>query len=797
MIFTLRSKLHASLLATSAVGALVLAAPAMAAEPATAPAAADAADASAGLETIVVTAQKRKENLQSTPISISVLTGAGLENRHVVSLGDLGDGSIPSLKVAPFYSRNSALIVNIRGVGVLSDSNQPARDQGVGVYIDGVYLGRAQGLGTALFEVENLEVLKGPQGTLFGRNTEGGAVNITSKKPTGQFGMTTTLGMGNYGAYKGEIHLNLPETNNVSVKVDGVVSHRDGLVKNPLQGATDFNAYDKRGLHVEALWKATPSFTADYSFDISYDSSTPLYLQLLSTGTNTQATLGTVQATRASVANVGVPQQPSVGKASGHRLSLDWQVAPKLTLKSITSYRQLDQSQYDNGSASTTMSNASGVFTNATIARYSLAGFRQNQVAQEFQAIGELPQLKYVAGALWYQERVEDSAAAFYTNTLTDAAGSATSIIQYPVSYDAKPKDRASHVATTSAGLFGQATYTPAFLGDVLHLTGGLRWTRDMKHGALFTVNGASPVVFGVSGQVPLNAAWTRVDPMVNLAFDVSKNNMVYAKWGTGYRSGGANSRSLTYRAFNPESVSLFEIGTKNEFFDHHVRLNASAYAGAYKNIQVDFSGAYETVINGVFTRSTRTTTETINAPGTGGLKGFEAELAVNPVKGLTFTASLAHTIVHIPNTVNPFPSLTGVYNTNAEPVYAQYTPKSSFSLGGDYEAPLKGFTLRLHLDGNYDSGYYQGAYDVAYNTTTGAVTVAQPKGDAAFITNGRLAFANIAMGNTGAKLTASVWARNLLNESHVFYRALSTTSGYNGFFNDPRTFGAEITVKY
>jgi iron complex outermembrane receptor protein len=85
--------------------------------------------------------------------------------------------------VAPFFARPSALILNMRGIGVLSDSNQPARDQGVGIYIDGVYMGRAQGLGTAMFDVDSIEVLKGPQGTLFGRNTEGGAVNITTKSP--------------------------------------------------------------------------------------------------------------------------------------------------------------------------------------------------------------------------------------------------------------------------------------------------------------------------------------------------------------------------------------------------------------------------------------------------------------------------------------------------------------------------------------------------------------------------------------------------------------------------------------
>jgi outer membrane receptor protein involved in Fe transport len=161
---------------------------------------------------------------------------------------------VPSLRVAPFYSRNSALIMNIRGIGVLSDSNQPARDQGVGVYVDGVYLGRAQGLGTALYDIENIEVLKGPQGTLFGRNTEGGAINIVTKKPSGEFHANALVGAGNYGSYKGEVHLDLPKWGNLAAKIDGVVSHRDGLVKNPLAGQTDFNFYTKRGLRGEVLW---------------------------------------------------------------------------------------------------------------------------------------------------------------------------------------------------------------------------------------------------------------------------------------------------------------------------------------------------------------------------------------------------------------------------------------------------------------------------------------------------------------------------------------------------------------
>src|SRR5204863_7083495 len=122
------------------------------------------------------------------------------------SLINLSDGAVPSLRVATFEARQSALTVGIRGI-VPFDSNQTARDQGVGVYIDGVYLGRQQGLNAALFDIERVEVLRGPQGTLFGRNTEGGAVSIVTRAPTGEFGGRVSAGVGNYGGYNGELHL--------------------------------------------------------------------------------------------------------------------------------------------------------------------------------------------------------------------------------------------------------------------------------------------------------------------------------------------------------------------------------------------------------------------------------------------------------------------------------------------------------------------------------------------------------------------------------------------------------------
>ena len=772
---------------------------------------------SAGLSEIVVTAQKRTENLQDVPISISVLGSEGIENRHIQSLLDLGDGAIPSLRVAPFFSRPGALIINVRGVGVLSDSNQPARDQGVGVYVDGVYMGRAQGLGTALYDVENIEVLKGPQGTLFGRNTEGGAVNIVTKRPSGEFGLDATLGFGNYGSYRAEAHLDLPETNNISLKFDGILTKRDGFVKNPFPGALDYASFDKRGFRAEVQWKPSTNFTANYAFDIARDATSTNYLQLVEGPVGAPATttspailpnrlsdLPIVQPRRASSTPVGMPQEASVGDTKGIRVGLNWDVTDNLTLKSISSYRDMTQSQYDNAinivslQQPRTSANPTASFAGFQFGRYSLAPFAQDQISQEFQVIGDFARLKFAAGALYYRENAEDSAKAFNTLQFTDAAG--TAIVVRQIDYATQIVQRASRVETTSMGVYGQATYTPPIAADILHLTLGGRWTRDEKVGELFTINGTTPTIpingVNVTRPVPLDAAWSRFDPLVNLSIDASEDILIYGKWSTGYKSGGANSRSLSYAAFNPETVSMFEIGAKAEFLDGRARLNVAAYQGDYKSIQLDFFGLYEDIVNGVRVATTRTTSDTVNAPGTGKLKGFEAEFNLAPVTGLTLSASYAYNSVKIPATLNPFPQPGNVFITVPVPIYQVYTPENTASAAIDYELPLKDFTIRAHLDGNFNDGFYGNYTDTEFDAVTRAVRYAQPKGEKALIFNGRIAFADIDIGSSDAKLTIAVWARNLFNQEHLFYKAGAPRSGVQGFFNEPRTFGVEAKIK-
>jgi len=717
-----------------------------------------------GLEEIVVTAQKRTTNLQDTPIAISVLGAESLEARHVQSLADLGDGAIPSLRVAPFFARSSALTIGLRGIGVTGDANQPARDQAVGVYINGVYLGRAQGLGSALYDLERIEVLKGPQGTLFGRNTIGGAISIITRQPSGKFRMNTVGGFSNFEGYRAETHIDLPEYNGVSIKIDGLISKRDGTVKNPTSsGQPNFNSYDKHGVAIEALWKPVDDVAVDYAYDRSYDNTTPYFVQLITKGTLGLAPAAQPQPDRAKFARVGVPLRLSNGQTSGHRLNLEWTAADWLQVKSITAYRALNQGQYDNGAAALSVYAPNGNFS-----RYSIANVYQNQFSQELQFIGQTAQINFVGGLFYYREHVRDSAQT--PNSMQwNATGTAYTTLS--LNLDAVPFDRASHAKTRSYGVFGQATYTPASLAAV-HLTVGGRLTHDERSGTLDVVNGALPSYVNASaktivGIIPLDEKWDRFDPMVDVAYDVTDDVNVYAKYSTGYKAGGANSRSLTYRAFNPESVAMYELGAKTEFWERRARLNLAAFYGDIKDVQVDF--------NALIPGNNRGTLETTNAAN-GNSKGLEADFQIVPIDGLTLALNYAYTKVTYSKALNPFTSAQSTVN----PLYA---PPNAVSGSIDYERPFLGARFKSHIDANWAEAQF---------TSTSDLTLS----DQSLILNARIALADIAV-RDDANLEVSLWSRNLLDEAHLFLHNTNASLGSYGIFNEPRTYGVEARVRF
>ncbi len=884
--FRLQLLMGGALIALTASPALAQTAPAtdaaatapVADTQATTPTAEAPADQGAGIGDIVVTATRRETNLQKTPISISVLSAQGIADRHVLSLFNLADGSIPSLRVATFEARQSALTIGIRGI-VPYDQNQTARDGGVGVYIDGVALGKTQGLNAALFDIERIEVLKGPQGTLFGRNTEGGALSLVSKAPTGVFDARVTAGVGNYGSRNTDLHVDLPAFYNIALKFDGVYQHQDPTVKDPLAGSTGWNYYDRKGGRAAARWQPIDGFTADLSYDYARDDNTPNYSQLLNYNPNNYAvgtynaagalllngvacggTITTAQAAagrpvcvapkaplvgvhsdRQYVADVGVPQQPSLDITHGFTANLKYKLAPWIELRSITAWRGVRTDQWDNSGGPERSSfapfvpntaNPTALNTTGTFSRYSLSYLRQHQFSQEFQAVGSVPQFDYVVGAYYFTEQASEYAATPLSNqwntdgtaytvrspipgNSTAISGANSGYQQYDASCNnglaaTAPQfanscqfiTRASAATDHNYSVFGNLTFSPEALGNVLHITAGGRWTKDDRHGVLYVVNNRTDlnpiatVANSVSTPFTFKNSISRFDPMVNVAFDVSNTIHVYAKYATGFRAGGANDRSLQFNAFGPESVKSYEIGAKADFWDHRARLNVAGYIMDRKNTQFDFD-YFDT--NGASITNGSHIEQTTNA-GNSKIRGIEADLTVKPIPQLTLTGSYAYTYWKAPSAVNPLSP-----GSPPQQLYIVYTPTNAASGAIDYVMPINvgDASVRLHLDGNYASSQYSFQLE---NTKT----------DASFVMNGRLALADIAVNNHN-KVTVSVWARNLLDTTYVYRKSsansvpvqnygatgqLVSTSyggilGDYGNFNPPRTYGFELSAKF
>lgn len=757
--------------------------------------ASEEAQGGSGLVDIVVTATKRETNLQETPIAIAVMSDEDLQKRQASSLLDLGDGGIPSLRISTFESRQTALTIGMRGI-VPDDANQPAREQGVGVYVDGVYLGRQHGLNAGFLDVERIEVLKGPQGTLFGRNTEGGAVNMVLRAPSGEFGGRVTAGLGNYGRYNGTLRLDLPEVAGFSIKLDASLQHQNATTQNPLAGQKGWNYFHRYGGRAAVRWKPSEDFTADFSIDSGHDESTAFLSQLINfnptgrpvaTVAQIQANGGrlpsgfvaplpalvTVQPERAKAASVGVPHQPSIGKTFGVTSKLAWDVTDDAEIRSITAWRAVSDRQFDNSG----LANRTPVFApNGSFSRYSIATLDQRQFSQELQLVGKSGDLDYVFGGYYFNERAEDSARTPNTNRW-NADGTAYSIID-PATYPLSPVARASVAFAKSYAVYGQATYNL----ETLALTLGGRVTRDEKNGRLFTVNGAAT-------SFTFRENDRRFDPLATIAWQANDNINLYAKYATGYRAGGASSRSLNYRSFGPEVVKSYEVGAKTEFFDRLVRLNLAGYIMDRTDTQVDFN-FFIPQTNG----TVRNTLETVNAAGTTKIRGIEADLTVRPADGLSLGMSYAYTYTKVPparNTVQEQlnASLTPPVTTQVfQNVYILYTPKHALSGSIDYDIPVSanGTMLKLHLDGNYASPAFTFANE-------------NVKTDKSFIVNARLSLADMQLWDNGQNITVALWARNLLNRSQIYRRSNANrlVLGDYANFNAPRTIGMEVTVAF
>lgn len=697
------------------------------------------------LDEITVTAERRIASLQDTPIAISTLESEQLNSLGIHGLDDFAGGSIPSLKVATFTTSTETLIVFIRGLGQ-ADAAQTTKEAAVGVYLDEVYLARAQGLGVELVDFERVEVLRGPQGTLYGRNSTGGAINLVSAKPTGQLGIKQKNSYGRFDQFKQVTHLNLPAAMGVSGKFSYLYSKANGWVDNPAPGEQDFGDEENHAYRAALRFSPIEKLVIDYAYDNSEQKNTVPYFQIGRRGLPNAP----IEPNRETTARFGVPLDPTETRVNGHSVTAQWNINDDFSLRSISAYRELDQTLYANYAGAL---GAGGLIVTQ--------GVDQSQFSQELQLLGDFGRVDFIAGLYWFDESARETELNFSN---VDTAGSYLPfppLRTFSLLGATEPVDRLVKTETESYAIYSQLTYRPTWWDERLAITVGARFTQDDKSGKRLINNGVpDSAVFDTDG--------ASFDPAVT--FDVALTNDIraYLKWSSGYRSGGANIRSVNFSEYNEETLNSYELGWKSEWWGRRVRLNAAAFYTKVDDYQIDFSNP-----------SNVTITETINASnGHVEISGFESDATAIVFAGLTVDVKYSYLDWNLPRQPNPL-------------------------AGGALERFMLPLSSRHSGAVTVDYAFLANRYGVwsanIHFTSTSRYFFApkNPESTGRYdLLNARLSLSDIALGG-GHQLQVSLWGKNLTDQEYFVYHALAPTGNLVEAYGEPRSYGIDIVYRF
>ena len=551
--------------------------------------------AATALEEITVTARKREEGLQSAPLAVSAFTGEGLDYRGVSKIDSLAKFT-PSLVIQNNPGdggSNASAAIYIRGIG--QSDFIPTVEPGVGLYVDGVYIARSVGAILDLVDVERVEVLRGPQGTLFGRNTIGGAISITTQKPADEFAGRVEATLGSAERIDLKATVDIPLSDSLSIKASAASFSRDGYVLHTVDGR-ELGDDDTLTGRLAARWRPTDDLEINWSLDSTRDRENgpamvniallqptdPGYLStfmalnsVLVTGDpfscatpaflNDPACYNSQYVNAATGENRGTARQYSDLDLLGTSLAIDWTIS-ELTLRSITAYRDVD-SQF-----------ARDIDESPLQIGHVWDDLQQHQFSQEFQALGAAfgSRLDWILGAYYFEEKADNP-----------------NELEFLVA-DFLSGGRTSNEAWA---LFGQGTWA---LSEAFKLTVGMRYTDENKKftpdqritavnvpASIFPFPVGTPLL--PSDTVPIDISeWT---PMANLAWQPTDDLLTYVSYSEGFKSGGFTQRIFppepSVPTFKPEFVEVYEAGFKLTAFDQRLRLNGAVFHTKYDDLQI------------------------------------------------------------------------------------------------------------------------------------------------------------------------------------------------------------------
>ena len=718
-----------------------------------------------GNDEIVVTATRQTTSLQKTPVAVAVFGSQLIAQQNIVTARDLA-GQTPGVTIPRSGITPLTQIFYVRGIG----NSDPIFDPNIAQYVDDIYLPRAINGMTDLTDIERVEVLRGPQGTLFGENADAGAIRYITKMPTEQTQVNFDVGYGNYDTFNTHGFI----TGRIASGLLGsfAIAHdrHDGYTNDPTIGR-HVNNQRTTGARAKLLATITPDLTALLTADGTIDRSSSFYYipkQPIIGGTLKNPIYGSFDP-KTSYAS----QKPlNHSWSGGVSLKIGYDISPALTLNSISAYRGFAQDPVNYNNDGQPLVPYSAAYPVPVSISDNYIVYKEKEATQEFQLQGKWDKLDVASGLYFLYEDFRSDRIGYVVSPTA-----ATPLPAYPL-------DQIGRTKTTNYAAYAQANYR---FDSRFTLTLGGRYTlehRDFRFAGIFDDLSGKPLpvtpgapISKPGGYAAANnftyhgkKTWRSFTPKFGLSYQLTSGIFGYASISRGFGAGGFNNRAsslATALPYDQEKVTTYEAGLKTDWFDHRVRLNATVFYNDYRDLQQTAS-VISPVTNGLV--SVRS-----NA-GKAHTQGFELEANVEPAKGFTLTGNASYLKTRFDSFDN-----AGVSVVNGKSVlvgatgnHLPFSPRWQLFGGASYLIPadLHG-SIRVGGNISYETSYFS---DV-FNYVQGRVSTQS------FID------AYISYTPTGGHWTFSLTGKNLANHRH--YQSITwggTPNLWYGPVSPPRT---------
>jgi iron complex outermembrane receptor protein len=719
---------------------------------------------STAIEEVMVTARRRSENMQEIPVSVTAFTSSDIAEIGISDISHISELT-PNLVILPNSGGNDGALICMRGL--CRTDFTITEDPMVGVYVDGIYVGKSIGSLFDVAELERVEVLRGPQGTLYGKNTLGGAVILHTRKPSGELGGKATVTVGNYNRVDTKGYIEFPVNDQLAANVSFLTKNRDPFVKNSL--GDDRWDEDNQALHGAVRWTASDKLTLDYAYDWQKKREQPMASQMTSATGWLGAMYGQdVRPNRQdNVTTFGASH--SDVDLNAHGLTLEYQLDnigtfEDLAVKSISGYRKVENDLLNNATG------ASSPFI------YNNDIFNYDAQTQEVQLTGTVLNgfFDFVVGLFYFNEQGD------YSNEQEIDAFASHVVLN-------------TEIDNTSKALFSEVT---AHLTDQLGLSLGIRYTeedREQNHTLIDLSSGFvvmdtyKQTYLGAPEHIPTTITESNVSPRLSVNYQWNDSLMTFATYSRGFKSGGFNARANTPLQWGPYKdmqVDSYELGMKSNWLDNRIQFNTTAFHQNLSDMQAQVNAVDPGNTQGGFSIVIQNAAEATIA-------GAEAELIVRLIEGLDISAGYGYIDAQY-DEFNSFDINTGSVSDIADDRAFEFSPKNSYNLSLNYTVPS--FTsvgiLRARLDWSGTSKI------VVTPKISGNDDINQDSYD---LLNTRITFDDVALGD--GVLAVSIWGKNITDEEYKIGGFEVDAGGGarvgTNQWGEPRTFGIDVTYRF